>query len=182
VVFCPSDRTSPLNYQDCYGNKGRLSYVTPGLSVVTVPTWSPYALARTRQWEGSVSGLPRAFSLDVNVATPLDNGVAGSGLAWFNRVPHKAGFMATGVNLVTVDGAGGWVGAGECRVNTVGNWMYYQQLAPRKYEILMGVHRTRGAMDVAAGWPYAQAIGSAPVDVLVNGSYVGTHKASQYGY
>ncbi len=174
AVFCPSESASIRNRMDNYGQKGRISYQTPGLSAIEIPYWQPFALARNSKWLGSVSGAPRVFSYDASAGGVLGT----SGQKYFGLTPHRSGMMGAGTNLVTVDGAGKWIPYGDCNGNGTGWWVYYQKLIPRHYEIIGGVHRDHGGTIQAGNVIPTSAVN---IGVYIKGSLT-TQKAGSFGY
>lgn len=136
-----------------YGN-----YCMPGMSFSQSPYSIPFAIAKTRLWEKSITGLKRLFSYDACV---VDNtpGPDGGGITntFFPRSPHMKNGYCVGMNMVTVDGAGKWMKFNECRRTNWGWWVYYQRIFPKDYELCSQVHRSSGSMQ-AGVWSYAKKI------------------------
>jgi prepilin-type N-terminal cleavage/methylation domain-containing protein len=184
IAFCPSENAKYRNNADNYGRKGRISYATPGMSDIQIPYWTPYALARQRKWEQSVSGLPRAFSYDTTAYSEASVGGGATGPTYWNNTPHKDGPVAAGMNLLAVDGAGGWVPVSACTLSAGGWWVYYQRVAPIKFEIAGGFHRSSGNISNAASWPYPLPvnIGGQAIYVTINGIGTTAWKGKDFGY
>jgi hypothetical protein len=152
VLRCPSSGGRVLHRSSALFT----NYCHPGTSVYSAPYTNPYAIARaTRLWGDSVSGMERLFSYDAVVHNNTPGPDSGNKMrTHYPRSSHMNGDgICEGMNIVTVDGAGRWLGVRECNITTWGWWIYYQRMFPKNYEMMFQGHRTRGAISPTS-WSY----------------------------
>ena len=140
LAYCPSGTRTGVALADAWGLYGYgyfVDYYYPGLSVYTMDR--PFALKRTTGWERASSS-PIVFSYDSSAADPSLNALR------FERTQHKAGAQCAGVNVVTVDGAGRWLGLSEYVTTTNISYQYFPLVVPRNYEVEIFVHNNHGSM------------------------------------
>jgi len=161
AIHCPGERSKDGYRSENYGWRGRIDFVTPGLSTIEIPYWLPFAMAKTRKWERSVSGFPRAFSYDASAY----NGSGLRGYIYYPKTAHIVNGLVSGVNCLLVDGSGGWVSIKDCNRSTGGPWVYYTRIVPKDVEVDGGAHRDQTgtiATSVPA-WP----ITAIPIQALI---------------
>jgi len=162
VLRCP---TSPVKVQYFWAGLFT-NYAMPGMSVYTAPYYAPFALVKSNiLWGRTITGRDRVFSYDACV---YDNRLIGNSDAntYFPRSPHIIKGKCVGMNMVTVDGAGKWLQASDCRMTAWGFWVYYARIFPRNYEILFQEHRAQGSMSNGL---YASGITNATSGLISSG-------------
>jgi len=173
VLWCPS------------GNRVSYTYTNGGPTVYSMKSWqgsTDYALvggapvmdqgpiwpAKASRWWSYRPNGPRAFSMDA--ANPV------SGSIQFQRSPHKSRStgIAEGLNVVAMDGSGGWQPLSVCTTNggerPFGQWgicsaQWLYLIMPRNYEVLY------------TEWNYSYHWGGGQVYGTKNGFYGTTYAA-----
>jgi len=166
VLRCPTSSAKVVNRNN---NGLYTNYAMPGMSVYTAPYYVPFAIAKSNiLWGRTITGRVRIFSYDACV---YDNRLIGNSdaLIYFPRSPHIIKGKCVGMNIVTVDGAGKWLQASDCRITAWGFWIYYMRIFPRDYEILFQEHRAQGSMSNGL---YASGITNATSGLISSGLHL----------